>query len=135
MSEHTNEGHSVNPNEDGGATSDKNWHGDAGDQANDLRFSEEQQLINSQAHGDFPDADNEKVEPVPGGGYTGAQTGDGTDSGYTGAQDADEEGEYTDTEEDPADGPKAEGEYTDADDVPSLQDGGAESGDNSAGSR
>ncbi|NOJ59366.1 MULTISPECIES: hypothetical protein [unclassified Arthrobacter] len=133
MSEQANEGQIVTPNDGGGATSDENYRGDAGDQANDLRFSEEQQLINSQAKGEFPDSDTENLEPVPGGGYTGAQKRGATDSGFTGEQDPAKEGEYTDIEEDPADGTGPEGEYTDADSVPSIQEGGDPS--NEEGSR
>lgn len=98
MSEQANEGQIVNPNKDGGATSDENWHGDAGDQANDLRFAEEQQLINTQAEDD----------------YTSTPTAaDG--AGYTGSQDPAREGDYTDAEGGPADGQEPEGEYTDTD--------------------
>lgn len=75
MSEQSNEGQVRNPNEGGGATSDPNWQGDAGDQGNDLRLAEEQRLIREQGSG----------KSDVGGGYTGRE-GDL------------EEGEYTDQE-------------------------------------
>ncbi|WP_028281444.1 hypothetical protein [Arthrobacter sp. H5] len=112
MSEQSkDEGREVNPNEGGGSTSDENWHGDAGDQANDLRFAEEQQLINSQAHGEFPDG---SVDETVTGGYTGAQTPT-SDGGYTSAENSVEEGEYTDVEGDATGVTEREGQYTDAD--------------------
>lgn len=110
----------VNPNKGDGSTSDPNWHGDAGDQGNDLRFAEEQQLINSQAQNDESTAD-----PTGGvtGGYTGAQRADGVGEYAEGAGQVDE-GEYTDVDGTTDVDSGVEGEYTDADSVPSLQEGG-----------
>lgn len=114
----------VNPNKGDGASSDPNWHGDAGDQANDLRFAEEQQLINSQAQNDESVAD-----PTDGvtGGYTGAQRADGVGE-YTEGRDQLDEGEYTDKDGTTDADSNLEGEYTDANSVPSLQEGGNEEG-------
>ena len=114
---HNNE---VNPNKDDGSTSDPNWHGDAGDQGNDLRFAEEQQLINSQAQN--ADAVGETTGAATGG-YTGAQRADGVGE-YTEGQDQLDEGEYTDKDGTTDADSNIEGEYTDADSVPSLQEGG-----------
>lgn len=110
----------VNPNKGDGATSDPNWHGDAGDQGNDLRFAEEQQLINSQAQ-------NADVDGSAGatGGYTGAQRADGAGD-YVEGQDAASEGEYTDADGQTDNDAEVEGEYTDVDSVPSIQDGAAD---------
>lgn len=109
----------VNPNKGDGSTSDPNWHGDAGDQANDLRFAEEQQLINSQAQNE----DTEGVAAGGRGGYTNAQrAGDAGD--YTEGQDQPDEGEYTDVDGTTDADSDLQGEYTDADSVPSLQEGG-----------
>jgi hypothetical protein len=110
----------VNPNEGDGSTSDPNWRGDAGDQGNDLRFAEEQQLINSQAQNDETAAD-----PSGGatGGYTGAQRADGVGE-YTEGQNQLDEGEYTDVDGTTDADSNLEGEYTDVDSVPSLQEGG-----------
>jgi hypothetical protein len=119
MSEQPNNSE-VNPNKGDGSTSDPNWHGDAGDQGNDLRFAEEQQLINSQSQND------ESVAGPTGGvtgGYTGAQRADGVGE-YTEGQDQPDEGEYTDVDGTTDADPNAQGEYTDVDSVPSLQEGG-----------
>lgn len=110
----------VNPNEGDGATSDPNWHGDAGDQGNDLRFAEEQQLINSQAQN--ADAVGDASAGVTGG-YTGAQRADGVGE-YTEGGDQLDEGEYTDVDGTTDADSDVEGEYTDVDSVPSLQEGG-----------
>lgn len=123
MSEQSQE--NVNPNRGDGSTSDPNWHGDAGDQGNDLRFAEEQQLINSQAQ-------NADVGGVSGsgatGGYTGAQRADGAGE-YTEGSDQPDEGEYTDVDGTTDADAEVEGEYTDVDSVPSLQDGAADTED------
>lgn len=110
----------VNPNRGDGSTSDPNWRGDAGDQGNDLRFAEEQQLINSQAQNDESVAD--ETGSVTGG-YTGAQRADGVGE-YTEGESQLDEGEYTDVDGTTDADPDRQGEYTDADSVPSLQDGG-----------
>ncbi|PPB48489.1 hypothetical protein C4K88_12120 [Arthrobacter pityocampae] len=116
MTENSNEGHIVNPNKGDGSTSDPNWHGDAGDQGNDLRFAEEQALINEQAEGgsteatrgtDAGDAEHE-------GHYTSAEPA-GESGGYTSAENPAEEGEYTDKDRPLIDPPHTEGEYTDRD--------------------
>lgn len=109
----------VNPNKGDGSTSDPNWHGDAGDQGNDLRFAEEQQLINSQSQNAEPASDADGVT----GGYTGAQRADGVGE-YTEGQDQVDEGEYTDKDGTTDADSNVEGGYTDADSVPSLQEGG-----------
>lgn len=123
MSEQSRE--EVNPNQGDGSTSDPNWHGDAGDQANDLRFAEEQQLINSQAQ-------NAEAGGAAGsgatGGYTGAQRADGAGD-YTEGQDQPDEGEYTDADGQTDIDLEREGEYTNVDSVPSLQDGAGEASD------
>lgn len=123
MSEHSQE--EVNPNKGDGSTSDPNWRGDAADQGNDLRFAEEQQLINSQAQNADPDGIG--ADGVAGG-YTGAQVPEPS-GGYTGSQDRTEEGEYTDADGLANDDAEVEGEYTDVDSVPSLQEGAADPDD------
>lgn len=115
----------VNPNEGDGSTSDPNWHGDAGDQGNDLRFAEEQQLINSQAQN--ADTAGDAAGTVTGG-YTGAQRADGAGE-YTEGQDQLDEGEYTDVDGTTDADSNVEGEYTDVDSVPSLQEGGDAEGE------
>lgn len=115
----------VNPNKGDGSTSDPNWHGDAGDQGNDLRFAEEQQLINSQAQN--ADATGAGTEGATGG-YTGAQVAEPSE-GYTGAQDRRDEGEYTDSDGLTDADPDIEGEYTDVESVPSLQEGAPDADD------
>jgi hypothetical protein len=110
----------VNPNKGDGSTSDPNWHGDAGDQANDLRFAEEQQLINSQAQNDQSVAD--PTGSVTGG-YTNAQRADGAGE-YTEGESHLAEGKYTDVDGTIEVDSGVEGGYTDADSVPSLQEGG-----------
>ncbi|MBG6225184.1 hypothetical protein IWX63_001749 [Arthrobacter sp. CAN_A2] len=104
MSENSHDGHIVNPNKGDGSTSDPNWHGDAGDQGNDLRFAEEQALINEQA--DRPSEDE--------GHYTSAAPA-GESGGYTSAEHPAEEGEYTDKDKQLVDEPEGEGGYTDRD--------------------
>lgn len=109
---------STDPREPGkGATSDAGWHGDAGDQGNDLRFGEEQQLIEEQSQGNFPAGGQE--EPDTSGGYTshqerghpghytdrdkpraeGADGEDGDSHGYTSHQEREHPGQYTDSDE------------------------------------
>ncbi|WP_049822065.1 hypothetical protein [Arthrobacter sp. H41] len=112
MTENAHGGHIVNPNEGDGSTSDPNWHGDAGDQGNDIRFAEEQGLINDQAGHD--DASTAKSAAASEGSYTSAAPAD-DDGGYTGAQEPVEEGEYTDKDKPLVDIPEGEGEYTDRD--------------------
>lgn len=109
---------STDPRKPGkGATSDSEWHGDAGDQGNDLRFGEEQQLIEEQAQGDLPDGGS--AEPDTSGGYTSHQkrghpghytdrdkplAGEADDTqgdshGYTSHQEREHPGHYTDRDE------------------------------------
>ncbi|WP_035771689.1 hypothetical protein [Arthrobacter sp. Br18] len=112
MTENAHGGHIVNPNKGDGSTSDPNWHGDAGDQGNDIRFAEEQGLINDQAgHGDTSTA---QAAAASEGSYTSAAPAD-DDRGYTGAQEHATEGEYTDKDKPLVDTPDGEGEYTDRD--------------------
>lgn len=117
MTENSHEGHIVNPNKGDGSTSDPNWHGDAGDQGNDLRFAEEQALINEQAEGGSTEATKgteagDAVEHE--GHYTSAEPAGGS-GGYTSAENPAEEGEYTDKDRPLIDPPHTEGEYTDRD--------------------
>lgn len=113
MTENAHGGHIVNPNEGDGSTSDPNWHGDAGDQGNDIRFAEEQSLVNEQSgHGN--DASAAQAAASSEGSYTSAAPADDT-GGYTGAQEPVEEGEYTDKDKPLIDTPDGEGEYTDRD--------------------
>ena len=109
MTENSHDGHIVNPNKGDGSTSDPNWHGDAGDQGNDLRFSEEQALINEQAQGGSA-GDTAEDE----GHYTSAPAA-GESGGYTSAENPAEEGEYTDKDKQLVDEPEGEGGYTDRD--------------------
>ncbi|WP_043442814.1 hypothetical protein [Arthrobacter sp. L77] len=111
MTENSHDGHIVNPNKGDGSTSDPNWHGDAGDQGNDLRFAEEQALINEQAEGGPAEAED-AVEQE--GHYTSAEPTGGS-GGYTSAENPAEEGEYTDKDRPLIDKPHGEGEYTDRD--------------------
>ena len=96
MTENAHGGHIVNPNEGDGSTSDPNWQGDVGDQGNDLRFAEEQALINEQA--DRADRDPEEAVSASQqeGHYTSNDTSGSGVSGST--QDSPDEGEYTDTD-------------------------------------
>lgn len=114
MTENTHGGHIVNPNEGDGSTSDPNWHGDAGDQGNDIRFAEEQQLINEQAHGVDDDA-SKPANPTDEDGHYPSAEPEGGSGGYTSAQNPAAEGEYTDKDKAPVDTPEGEGEYTDRD--------------------
>lgn len=100
MTENAHDGHIVNPNEGDGSTSDPNWHGDLGDQGNDLRFAEEQALINEQA--DRADRDpQDAVAAAAQEGHYSREDDDaskGTAGGYTSSQDSSGEGEYTDSD-------------------------------------
>lgn len=90
MSEYPNEEEQLtDPKPSGQSTGDDNWRGDAGDQGNDIRFAEEEQLIREQA------------SPA---------------SVRHNAGDDDEEGEYTDAEGTGTSGKpaKEEGGYTDS---------------------
>ena len=115
MTEKAHGGHIVNPDggdvdptEGDGATSDPNWRGDMGDQVNDVRFAEEQALINDQAgHGDTDVAKDE-------GTYTSAEPA-GESGGYTSAENPAEEGQYTDKDKPLIEEPEGEGGYTDKD--------------------
>jgi hypothetical protein len=112
MTDSASEGHIVNPTTDDGATPDTTRRGDVGDQGNDLRFAEEQQLINQQAerHGSAAASASSETE----GSYTSAApTSD--EGGYTGAQKPDQEGEYPEKDRDLLNSPDDEGEYTDRD--------------------
>jgi hypothetical protein len=112
MTDSASEGHIVNPTTEDEANSDPSRRGDVGDQGNDLRFAEEQQLINQQAerHGAAAATTSTATE----GSYTSAPpTSD--EGGYTGAQDPIQEGEYPDKDKAPVDVPEGEGEYTDRD--------------------
>lgn len=57
------DGEIVNP---GMAADPDDGVGDAGDQANDMRFAQEQELIGEQSRGVFPDEDRETPEAEPG---------------------------------------------------------------------
>ncbi|WP_298251955.1 hypothetical protein [uncultured Arthrobacter sp.] len=103
MTENSHDGHIVNPDAGRASTSDPNRPGDAGDQGNDLRFAEEQQLISEQADPVDDEGDYTSAEPQ---GHSG---------GYTSAQDPAEEGEYTDKDAPLVDEPEGQGEYTDSD--------------------
>jgi hypothetical protein len=92
MTENPNGGHIVNPNEGDGSTSDPNWHGDIGDQGNDLRFAEEQALIEDQANRTDRDPSEAAGQE---GQYTDSEPAGGS-GGYTSSQAPAEEGEYTD---------------------------------------
>ena len=120
MTEKAHGGHIVNPdegdvnrNEGDGSTSDPNWRGDLGDQGNDVRFAEEQALINQQAgRADRTQDDIDAAEEN--GTYTSAEPVGGS-GGYTSAQDPAEEGEYTDMDKPVVDEPEGQGGYTDTD--------------------
>ncbi len=111
MTENAHGGHIVNPNEGDGSTSDPNWHGDAGDQGNDLRFAEEQQLINEQADRN----PSEAVDAAEQGGQYTSTDPAGASGGYTSSQDPAEEGEYTDKDKPLIEEPEGQGDYTDRD--------------------
>jgi hypothetical protein len=80
MTDSASEGHIVNPPTEDEANSDPNRRGDVGDQGNDLRFAEEQHLIDQQAerHGAAaattsmdPEKDRDRLNrPDDEGGYT-----------------------------------------------------------------
>ncbi|WAP51918.1 hypothetical protein OL239_00720 [Arthrobacter sp. ATA002] len=87
MSEYPNEEEQLtDPKPSGQSTGDDNWRGDAGDQGNDIRFAEEEQLIREQASPASVNRDDE-------GEYTDAEG-----AGSTGGTPAKEEGGYTDAE-------------------------------------
>jgi hypothetical protein len=112
MTDSASEGRIVNPTTEDEATSDPTRRGDVGDQGNDLRFAEEQQLINQQAerHGSAAAGTSSETE----GSYTSASpTND--EGGYTGAQKPDLEGEYPEKDRDLLNSPDDDGEYTDRD--------------------
>ena len=112
MTENAHGGHIVNPNEGDGSTSDPNWHGDTGDQGNDLRFAEEQALINEQS--DRADRDpSEAVEAAEQEGHYTSSDPAGASGGFTSSQDPAEEGEYTDKDKPLVEAPEGQGEYTD----------------------
>jgi hypothetical protein len=120
MTEKAHGGHIVNPdegdairNEGDGSTSDPNWRGDLGDQGNDVRFAEEQSLIEEQAGRADRDTTGD-VDAAEEGTYTSAEPA-GDAGGYTSAEDPAEEGEYTDVDKPLVDEPEGQGEYTDTD--------------------
>lgn len=112
MTENAHGGHIVNPNEGDGSTSDPNWQGDVGDQGNDLRFAEEQALINEQADRADRDPSEAVAAAEQEGHYTSTEPA-GASGGYTSSQDAAEEGEYTDKDKSLVEAPEGQGEYTD----------------------
>ncbi|MCU1634713.1 MAG: hypothetical protein JWM61_3365 [Micrococcaceae bacterium] len=114
MTENAHGGHIVNPNKGDGSTSDPNWHGDIGDQGNDLRFAEEQALIKEQADRADRDPSEAVAASEQEGHYTSSEPAEGS-GGYTSAQDPVKEGEYTDKDRPLVDDPEGEGEYTDRD--------------------
>ncbi|MEC5199411.1 hypothetical protein RCH21_001642 [Arthrobacter sp. PL16] len=114
MTENAHGGHIVNPNEGDGSTSDPNWHGDIGDQGNDLRFAEEQALIKEQADRADRDPSEAAAAAEQEGHYTSSAPAEGS-GGYTSAQEPEKEGEYTDKDRPLVDDPETEGEYTDRD--------------------
>lgn len=99
MTENAHDGHIVNPNEGDGSTSDPNWHGDLGDQGNDLRFAEEQALINEQADRAERDPQDAKAAAAQEGHYSREDDASKDASGgYTSSQDSSGKGEYTDSD-------------------------------------
>jgi hypothetical protein len=114
MTENASGGRIVNPNVDDGSTSDPNWQGDLGDQGNDVRFAEEQALINEQAGRADRDTSEDVDAAEDGGHYTGAES-DGASGGYTSAQASEDEGGYTDKDRPLVGEPEGEGGYTDRD--------------------
>lgn len=82
MSEYPNEEEQLtDPKPSGVSTNDDNWRGDAGDQGNDIRFAEEQQLIREQAspsslnedEGKYTAADGAKTDKDREGGFTDSE--------------------------------------------------------------
>ncbi|GAA1336352.1 hypothetical protein [Arthrobacter roseus] len=71
-----------------GATADSEWRGDAGDQGNDLRFGEEQQLIEEQSKANAPEGEQDQAD---------------SSQGYTSHQDRHHPGGYTDRDEESSD--------------------------------
>ncbi len=112
MTDSASEGHIVNPPTEDEANSDPNRRGDVGDQGNDLRFAEEQHLIDQQAERHGAAAATTSMETE--GSYTSASTTN-DEGGYTGAQQPDQEGEYPEKDRDRLNRPDDEGGYTDRD--------------------
>ncbi len=92
-----------------GATADSEWRGDAGDQGNDLRFGEEQQLIEEQSQANASEGEHHSVD---------------TSGGYTSHQERDHPGSYTDHDEQDVDVNKdvASSSGTDDDGRPDSQE-------------
>lgn len=100
MSEYPNEEEQLtDPKPSGQSTGDDNWRGDAGDQGNDIRFAEEQQLIREQASPASVHRDKE---------HHGGKHKHGEEGEYTDKDDQDE------TDDDGGRSDKDEGGYTDA---------------------
>jgi hypothetical protein len=114
MTENAHGGHIVNPNKDDGSTSDPNWQGDIADQGNDVRFAEEQSLINEQAGRADRDTSVDVDAAEEEGQYTSAEPA-GASGGYTSSQAPEQEGEYTDKDKPLIEEPEGQGEYTDRD--------------------
>lgn len=95
MTENPNEEEQLtDPKPSGQSTGDDNWRGDAGDQGNDIRFAEEEQLIREQASPKSVHHDDE-------GEYTdaeGTEDGKGGKGGKSAKPAGNEEGGYTDAE-------------------------------------
>ena len=95
MTENPNEEEQLtDPKPSGQSTGDDNWRGDAGDQGNDIRFAEEEQLIRKQASPKSVHHDDE-------GEYTdaeGTEDGKGGKGGKSAKPAGNEEGGYTDAE-------------------------------------
>ena len=116
MSEYPNEEEQLtDPKPSGQSTGDDNLRGDAGDQGNDIRFAEEEQLIREQSSPAALHRDEE-------GEYT-----DVDDAGT--AKPAEGEGQYTDVDDagDPQPA-ESEGTYTDVDDAGAPQPTSGEGG-------
>lgn len=89
MSEYPNEEEQLtDPKPSGQSTGDDNYRGDAGDQGNDIRFAEEEQLIREQASPASVKRDDEGDDE---GEYTDAE-------GTGGGKPSKDEGGYTDAE-------------------------------------
>ncbi|MDN4609718.1 MULTISPECIES: hypothetical protein [Arthrobacter] len=114
MTENAHGGRIVNPNKGDGSTSDPNWQGDIADQGNDVRFAEEQSLINEQAGRADRDTSVDVDAAEEEGQYTSAEPA-GASGGYTSSQAPEEEGEYTDKDKPLIEEPEGQGEYTDRD--------------------
>lgn len=106
MTERTSEGQF---NDDPRGNAPEDYRGDAGDQANDLRFREEQDLIRDQSGAE----EDVVVEPV--GTYTDSEIPEEPQETLT-TQIFGEEGEYTDSDvPGSARGTDIDGEYPDID--------------------